>query len=177
MSKEIWKDIMNYEGRYQVSNLGRVRSLDRKVRNHLAERMIKGRIIKGSVNKNGYRYVVLTKENNLKGFSVHQLVAMAFLGHKPNGYKLVVDHIDNNKLNNSLNNLQIIKNRENVSKDNRGVSKYTGVSWNKQVNKWQSHIRCGKVSKNLGTFKSEVRASIAYQMALLQLDKLEKILA
>jgi len=113
---EIWKDVLNYEGLYQVSNLGRVKSLKRKVRHFSGERLVLERILKGGVNDKGYILVNLGKKGTKKVFAVHKLVAIAFLNHKPCGYKLVVDHIDNNKLNNKLENLQIITQQENVLK-------------------------------------------------------------
>ena len=175
---ETWKDIPNYEGLYQISDLGNARSLDKKVRNHLAERTIKGRLLKGSLNKNGYRQVVLTKNGKIKAYYIHQLVAMAFLGHKPNGYNDVIDHIDRDRLNNNLENLRITDCRENSNnKSISYTSKYRGVSKKKNSDNWTSYISLNGKNKNLGTFKSELRASTAYELALLQLDKLEKILA
>jgi len=117
---EIFKDIPGYEGIYQVSDLGRVKSL----------KFNKEKILKPGVNNHGYYTVVLCKGKR-KTINVHQLVAMAFLNHEPCGYNgLIVDHKDNNPLNNRLSNLQLISQRENTSKDKKGSSKYTGVSWN-----------------------------------------------
>ena len=175
---EIWKDIPNYESLYQVSDLGNVRSLDKKVRNHLAERTIKGKLLKGNLNKNGYRQVILSKDGKIKNYYIHQLVAMAFLGHKPNGYNGVIDHIDRDRLNNNLKNLRITDCRENSNNRSIGyTSKYRGVSKKKNSDSWTSYISLKGKNKNLGTFETELRASIAYELALLQLDKLEKILA
>jgi ribosomal protein L15E len=68
---------------------------------------------------------------------------MAFLNHTPCGYKIVVDHIDNNiKTDNRLENLQLITQRENVSKDIKNTSsKYIGVCWHKKAKKWRSSIQ------------------------------------
>ena len=126
---EIWKDVLNYEGLYQVSNLGRVKSLKRKVRHFSGERLVPERILKGGVNDKGYILVNLGKKGTKKVFAVHKLVAIAFLNHKPCGYKLVVDHIDNNKLNNKLENLQIITQQENVLKSKINFTQhFEGVS-------------------------------------------------
>ena len=99
--------------------------------------------------------------------SVHQLVAMAFLGHVPCGHKIVVDHINHDKLNNRLENLQLITNRENCSKDVKNKSsKYTGVSWDKARNKWVSQIKINGKTVPLGRYKCELVASIVYQKKL-----------
>jgi hypothetical protein len=101
---EKFKGIPNYKGLYQVSNLGRVKSLKRK-------NVRMNRFLKPSLHK-GYFKVTLCENGQQKAFDIHQLVAMAFLNHKPNNYLLVVDHIDNNPLNNNVENLQIITHRK-----------------------------------------------------------------
>jgi hypothetical protein len=171
MEKEIWKDIPSYEGMYQVSNLGRVKSLDRLVKHYSGgNRLYKGRLLKESISNVGYLLSCLSKDGKSKVFSVHQLVAMTFLRHKPNGYKgLIVDHIDNNKLNNKLSNIQLITHRENNSKDRVGTSKYAGVSWSKTSNKWNAKISINKELKHLGYFDCELAAAKAYN------DKLKTI--
>ena len=142
----MYRDIPSYEGVYQITKTGLVRSLDRVVKTSRGSRTYKGKRVKSYIDKKGYLYTQLNKSGKIKTIKIHQLVAMTYLGHKPNGFKgLVVDHIDNNKLNNNLNNLQLITNRENLSKDRKGVSKYTGVSWCKQTNKWKARIKINKV--------------------------------
>jgi hypothetical protein len=155
MIEEIWKDIPGYEGIYQVSDLGNVKSL----------RFNKEKILKPGVNGSGYYTVVLCKGKR-KTKKVHKLVAMAFLNHNPDGYKLVVDHKDNDKLNNILSNLQLISQRENSSKDKKGTSKHTGVSWDKERNKWKSSISINGKLKNLGRFNCELAAHHAYEKKL-----------
>jgi hypothetical protein len=157
--KEKWKVIEGFEN-YEVSNFGRVKSLKRK----------KERILKFSLDTHGYYILSLYKENKAKTKQVSQLVAIAFLNHKPCGYDLVVDHIDNNPLNNNLDNLQVISNRDNLSKDKKGFSKYTGVSFKKDINKWQSRICINGKSNYLGVFKTELEASNAYKLKLKTLD-------
>ncbi len=167
---EIWKDIPNYEGLYQVSNLGRVKSLERKVKNTKKSfRIIKERIIKQNISNKGYNNLKLSKNNKPKTYFVHKLVAMAFLNHSPCGLKLVVDHIDNNSLNNKVENLQLISHRKNISKEKKGKSKYTGVSWYKRDKKWKSNINIKGKNKYLGLFENEYDAHLAYQKALSQL--------
>lgn len=167
MQEEIWKEVPGYQGYYEVSNLGRVRSLDREV----GSRSIKGKVLKASISK-GYYRLELSCKSETKMFYIHQLVVMAFLGHKPDGTtKVVVDHIDNNPLNNNLSNLQLISVRENSSKDKKGYSsQYTGVVLNKPTNKWKSSIVVDGKLKHLGYFDTEKEASQYYQDALKSID-------
>jgi hypothetical protein len=164
--EEIFKDIPGYEGMYQVSNLGRVKSYDKKMKDKLGRfRTCHSKIISQCKGK---RYLMVRLFQ--KTFNVHQLVAMAFLGHKPNGHNLAVDHINNNSLDNNLQNLQVISFRENVSKDQKNrSSKYIGVSWSKTYNKWVSSIYINKKNITLGRFKTELEASEAYQNKLKQI--------
>ena len=169
--QEEFRPVPGYEGLYEVSNFGTVKSLEREflIRGHYPS-IIKERILKpslmGSVGKKYYG-LGLYKNDKGKNMKIHILVAMAFLGHKPDGYKIVVDHIDNNRLNNNLTNLQLISQRENVSKDKKnGASQYSGVTWHKATNKWRSQIRIGDKRKQLGLFISEEEAHEAYQNAL-----------
>ena len=156
---EIWKTIPGFE-HYEVSNKGRVKSL----------KYGKERILKNSIDKDGYYRINLSnKGEKQKNFQVHKLVAMAFLNHKPCGYKIVVDHIDNNPLNNNVENLQLITNRENRIKDinkNKTSSKYIGVCWHKKAKKWHSQIRINGKVKHLGYFKNPKIAHAFYLYTL-----------
>jgi len=162
MIKEIFKDIPGYEGAYQVSDKGNVKSLNFR----------KERLLKQSSDSTGYLKISLYKDGKEKSITIHVLVAIAFLNHIQCGNNLVVDHIDNDPLNNNLRNLQIITHRENVSKDRRGVSsQYTGVSWNKSTKKWVASIYTNGKQKNLGSFKTELEAHHAYQKKLKEIRK------
>ena len=172
---EIWKDIPNYEGYYQVSNLGNVRSIDRVIKNRKAEYLLKGKDIKFLINGggyNGYFDVVLSKEGVQKRYRVHQLVAMAFLNHEPNGFKKVVNHKNFDKLDNRLENLEIISARENCNKKHlKSTSIYTGVSWEKNTNKWKSIITIKSQLIYLGRYEDEIQASEIYELAVKLVDK------
>ena len=163
-SREVWKDVVGYEGLYQVSDYGNVKSLSRTITKGNITYVTKDKILKQSVDSVGYPYVNLSDYKKQKTFRVHQLVAMAFLNHIPNKHKgLVIDHIDGNKLNNMTTNLQLITNKENTSKDRKNKSsKYTGVSWHKQSNKWLAQFKENGTTKYLGTFKTEEQARDAY---------------
>jgi hypothetical protein len=115
--------------------------------------------------------VGLAKNKIQKRYSVHQLVAIAFLNHKPCGLNLVIDHINDNKLDNRVENLQIVTNRYNCCKtQGRYSSQYKGVSWNKYSNKWLSRIVINEKQKFLGYFTDEKEAHLAYQNALKQIE-------
>lgn len=163
---EEWKDIKDFEGMYQVSNRGRVRGLDRL---SFTGRRLKGALLKQVLSTTGYKRVCISKHSKQYTKYVHQLVSVAFLGHKPDGYNgLVVDHISNNRLDNNLSNIQLVTTRYNTSKDRSGgTSKYVGVR--RKGSKWQSEIRINGKKKYLGRFKEEYTASIAYQTALAKL--------
>tara|TARA_R110000823_G_C15866239_1_gene493712 strand:- start:463 stop:981 length:519 start_codon:yes stop_codon:yes gene_type:complete len=164
---EIWKDVVGYEGVYQVSNLGSVKSLTRIVTCKKGnKKLIKGIIKNQSLNYKRYLNTNLSKGGKNKTKRIHQLVAEAFLNHKPCGHKLVVDHINNVKTDNRLENLQVISHRENSSKDKKGSSEYTGVSWNKRAKKWKVSLKSNGKEKHLGYFTDELKASEAYQNAL-----------
>ena len=105
IEKEVWKDISGFEGYYQVSDKGRVRSLDRKVWSEKRGTSYsrKGDVLK-PINTDGYHYVILSKFGEYAHKRVHRLVAEAFI---PNPKKLnYVNHKDENKHNNMLENLE-----------------------------------------------------------------------
>ena len=166
---EEFRDIPGYEGLYQVSNIGTVKSLARTIiRSNGRKQSYKERILKPGFVVRKYLTVMLCNAGKDKNYYVHQLVAMAFLNHTPNRYiGLVVDHIDNDSLNNNLENLQLISARENCSKDRTGgASQYVGVSWNKRNKKWVARMRINGKLKHLGYFTCELEASEAYQKTL-----------
>ena len=173
---EIWRDVKGYEGCYQASSLGRIKSLDRTVVcKDGSERVYRGRILKGSINKTtGYRQVGLSVNGKLRTFTASQLVALAFLNHTPDGHTSVVDHVNGNRLDDRVENLQIVTNRENSStcyRSNKETlsSKYAGVSWYKRDNKWISRIQYEGKSVYLGLYPTELEAHEAYQKALAKI--------
>ena len=166
--QEIWKDIPNYEGYYQVSNLGNVKSLARF--NNLGKR-VKERVLKNLVNTtNGYLVVNLSKIGLVKTKQIHQLVAEAFLNHSQKGHKLVVNHKNFNRQDNRVENLEIVTQRENTNRAHiKSSSKYVGVSWHKGRKKWMSRIVINGKRKHLGYFFEEIEASNAYQNKLKEI--------
>jgi hypothetical protein len=109
---EIWKDIEGYEGIYQVSNKGKVKSMPRIPRRFERPDMAKGRILKQQFVSAGYLKVALCKAGTEKTAQVHKLVANAFL-MKPDGAE-VVNHIDFDKTNNSVDNLEWCTQKYNI---------------------------------------------------------------
>lgn len=112
MNTEIWKDIENYEGLYQVSNFGRIKSLNHMASNGIKDIMYKGRILKPFLDgKKNYLEVCLSKNNLKKKYLVHRLVAETFLENEYN--KREVNHKDGNKQNNCVDNLEWVTSKEN----------------------------------------------------------------
>jgi hypothetical protein len=165
---EIWKTIKGYEGVYEVSNYGRIKSLERNVNNKFNTiSKLKEKFLKPNI-ANQYLGVILSNKGEKKYISVHKLVALNFI--KEFKFPFVVNHKDFNKLNNNLTNLEVVTSRENTNKKHiKSSSIYTGVSWDKSKNKFVSQINIkGKIYK-IGTFKNEIDAHFAYQ------NKLNKI--
>lgn len=162
MQEEIWKPVKGYEGHYEVSNLGRVKSI----------KFGKEKIRVLNKDTSGYYILMLCKDGQQKSHKVHQLVAIAFLDHNPCGHKIVVDHIDNNKCNNNANNLQLISQRLNLSKDKK--NKYTGVSKCSRTNKYFARIRINGNRLYLGRYDSQEEAYQEYKKALKQVTNKNK---
>jgi hypothetical protein len=171
---ELWKDIPNYEGLYQVSSLGNVKSLERiAIRPKAGNYIVKEKILNHFKQNNGYYIVNLSKEGKRKTITIHILVAMAFLGHKPDGTQIIVpDHKDGDKSNNRVDNLELITQRENISRGylrKKTSSQYTGVSWCGREKKWVAYIHIDGKKKFLGYYSTEIEAHEAYQKALNEL--------
>jgi hypothetical protein len=104
--KEVWLPVKGYEGIYEVSNLGRVKSLKRK-------KILIDIILKPNVNKYGYKYIVLSKNKDKKTFAIHRLVALCFIDNDKN--KPCVNHINGVKTNNFVHNLEWCTYSENIN--------------------------------------------------------------
>lgn len=137
MNKEIWKDIKGYEGKYQISNLGRIKSLSRFINNCKENSLIgfysKERIIKQSISKTGYYVCTLFKNGKGRTFKVHRLVAEAFIDN-PNELP-IINHRDGNKLNNSLDNLEWCDYSHNNKEAYKQGLKENNLKWLIECNK------------------------------------------
>ena len=152
---EIWEWIEGYEGKYQVSNLGRVRSVDRWRANRSNGYIQKGQILKANLD-HGYERVNLYKNGKMKHCRVHRLVAQTFL-ENPFG-KEQVNHIDGNKRNNRLDNLEWCTPKENNQHaiDNKLKSL---ESSNKEIYCFQNgktYKSLTLAAKELGLYKSNI---------------------
>jgi hypothetical protein len=124
------------------------------------------------LHTNGYRNISVKIKGlkNTNTLLVHQLIASTFLNYKFNGFNSVVNHIDGNKLNNNLCNLEVITHRENLSKERTKKSGLpVGVSFSKQYKKYVSQIRVNGKIVFLGRFTDINQAANAYQLKLKQL--------
>lgn len=152
--KEIWRRIRGYEGIYKISNKARIMSLKRKG-------VCSNRILKYGKDSNGYYCVSLSSKTSAKYHLVHRLLYSHFIGDLVNG--LVIDHIDNNRSNNNLDNLQQVTARVNTTKDRRGdTSKYLGVSWCRVKEKWRTTMRFDDKNHHIGYNDNELNAYISY---------------
>lgn len=113
-SEEIWKPVVGYEGLYEVSSLGRVRSLDRYDSNN---HFLKGRILRLCVDTKGYLKVGLSSNGKVKTYMVHRMVVEAFIPNPDNLPE--VNHIDEDKKNNRVDNLEMCDRKYNMNYGSR----------------------------------------------------------
>lgn len=111
MENEIWKDIVGFVDIYQVSNLGRIKSLEREVVSGSRVMLRKERILKTYINSTGYELAHLKSRGKTKRTGVHRLVMAAFVGESI----LDVNHIDSDRAKNSLDNLEYCSKVENMA--------------------------------------------------------------
>lgn len=148
MENELWIPVLGYEGIYEVSNFGRVRNILK----------FNNRILNPLKTRDGYFYLELSNNYIRKTKKLHKVVAESFLGeHKG----LSVNHIDGNKLNNHIDNLEIVSARENCahrSLMSKKSSKYTNVTWDKQHQKWRAQVYINGKQNYIGIFECEEKA-------------------
>ena len=150
---EVFKLITELDNNYSISDLGNVRN------------NITGRILKGYIGKVNYKKVTLTLYGNSKTHHVHLLVAKYFLNHNPSVSNLIVDHIDGDKHNNCVNNLQLITQRKNIQKSSKvRSSTYLGVS--KHLKTFKACIYINKTNICLAYSSDEIYLSKVYERAV-----------
>jgi hypothetical protein len=175
LKPELWLPIPGYEGYYEASNHGRIRSVDRivgGVGRHRLRGKLKSFCLSGPKGRK-YYYVNLYKDCKGHLFSVHRIIGKLFVPN-PNNYKLL-NHKDNNPLNNYFENFEWCTTRENISHGGLcngskrvGIKKYVG----KRVVRYTSSIGINGKTKYLGTFETEEQAASAYRNALAE-NKIE----
>lgn len=140
-TKEVWKPVIGYEGSYECSNLGRIRSVERFDNN---KHFLKGRIIKQHKDKLGYKKVTLSKDCKIKTHKAHRLIAKAFIPNT-NNYP-VINHIDKNPSNNSVSNLEWCTQKYNVEySKNKKILQYTKEGL--FIREWKNSVT---IQKELG---------------------------
>ena len=168
--EETYKDIKGYNGIYQVSNKGNVRSKTRQVKGAYTLYVKKGRVLKQSLNSKGFLKVALHLNGKSETKLIHILVAESFLGHTRTGHGAKVRHLDFDKWNNDANNLKVSSNLDSIYTTKKGTSsKYIGVNFDKHSNKWKASLFYNKKQRTLGLFKTEIEAMNCYQSKLQEL--------
>ena len=147
---EDWKWIQGYENDYKICSNGDVISC----------KFNKEKILKPGNNTCGYLFVILSKNKKQKHFRIHRLIAIYFIDN-PNNYEFV-DHINQNKTDNRIENLRWITKSGNC-RNIKNTGKYLkGVSFHKQHNKFMARITIDKKIKHLGLFETELEAHNVY---------------
>lgn len=176
MGLEEWRDIVGYEGLYQVSNLGRVKSVPHLVKNRSGCRMLPERILKQRNSSWGGNYlqVQLYNRQNRECKAVHRLVAEAFHINPEN--KCDVNHIDGNKQNNCASNLEWATRSENIQhamntglhgRSRKGKG-YPGVVYIKKLDKYWVSMQINKKRTHIGyypTYEEALQARLDFEKA------------
>ena len=156
---ECWRSIDGYMN-YQVSNVGRVRNITT------------GRILKQCILNKGYYAVSLAKDGVSKTYTVHKLVAHEFIPRPDTNVKLLVDHIDRNKVNNQVTNLRWATQQQNLMNMTIRTgtsSQYKGVAYHKRRSKWEAYIIFNGNKLHLGLFVNAEDAARAYNTKAIEL--------
>lgn len=173
MEEEIWIDVIGYEGYYKVSNLGRVRSLDRYI-NRIDGKInfCKGRMIVIQYNhRNNVYIVMLNKNGNRKAISLHQLVAQHFVHNDDPVNKTTVNHKDGNRENNKAENLEWDTYSENLQHAydvlhrpvNIGNGKRPCKSINKETHEAKKYDSIADASRKTKISETQIRRLIALE--------------
>jgi len=165
---EEYKQIIDFEN-YEVSNLGNVRNIKT------------GKILKPRIDRDGYYQVCLCKDKKKKTPKIHRLVAESFIENPEN--KPCVDHINNDKLDNNVENLRwatLNENQYNRKINKNNTSKVKGVCFDKNRNKWRAHMKIDGISIHIGSYNTlgeakEARVKRANEVFGVYTNECEKI--
>lgn len=169
--QEEWIDIESLKGSYQINRSGIIKSLARNVirKNGVPNRVLEKVLKPRKVHSSGYVILNLNHFGKSVSCRLHRLLAETFI---PNPQNLPdVNHIDGNKSNNDISNLEWVSTRENSTHAflmRKKTSQYSGVSWSSAKSKWCSHIKVNGKHMNLGYFLDEENARKAYLDAHLR---------
>jgi hypothetical protein len=154
---EIWKDIVGFEGLYQISNYGNVKSCKRLVNSKSgSQRLVNEKLLSLGKDKDGYLMAILCQDATKKTVKIHRLVAESFID-KVDG-KNLVNHIDSQKSNNFVSNLEWVSSLENNCHSKlklKYTSKYVGVSFHKKDKLFKVQICINGKNIYLGSSKTE----------------------
>lgn len=177
--QEEWRDVIGYEGYYQVSSIGRIKSLKRKVCNNTGLREIKEQIMVNIADKYGYMCITLSKNRNIKTIKIHRLVAMAFI-ENPNNLPQV-NHIDENKSNNNVSNLEWCTQKYNInygSRTEKCSKKVVQILDNKiikvfnSVNEASRFMNCNKYNISM-CCKKKRKTTCGYKWEYLEVENVK----
>lgn len=175
INTEIWKDVVGYEGKYQVSNIGNVQSLKSRWGERSIPHVMVPQLSGAGTEQIKYLRVLLTKNGQSKKILVHRLVASAFVTNHDN--KPHVNHIDGNRLNNRIENLEWCTHRENMShaRNRPGLTgtKFMGPP-RKGKKRWAARIKIKSKQYHLGYFTTQHEAHLAYMTALIRFNEVNK---
>ncbi len=168
---EIWEDIKGFEGHYQVSTLGRVRSLDRVVK---SGQFVRGKILKAATDKAGYVFIYLRKDCKSIFFRIHRLVALTFIKNPAN--KLEVNHINGIKKDNKVDNLEWCTTSENRLHSFRKLNRKPSRAWlgkfGKDNPRSMKIIQETKQGEMVATFNSMTEASAKTGFTMATISKI-----
>lgn len=155
--EEIWKDVKEYEGLYQISNIGRIKALDKSVKNRYSYKFMPSKLLKPYKNKLGYCYVCLYKNKKRKRYYIHRLVAENFIDNE-NKLK-EINHKDENPSNNCVDNLEWCDRRYNCNYGNH--NKKISKSKSKRIIQYDKDMNLIKIWTGINYASRETGYSIS----------------
>ena len=146
---ENWLKVSDYDIVYEVSNMGRIRNA-------------KGKTL-GSAGSDGYVHLITKRNGKMVNIRIHKIVWKYFKGDVPNGYE--IDHINGDKADNRIDNLQLLNHKDNTIKSLKTTSGITGINWDKTKQRWAAQITLNGVRYRVGYRRTIEDALIAYNEA------------